>query len=709
MTKLAVDYLFKNTSTTALYPDSYNQDAIGLGDWMTKYSGANPQDNYCGPQTAVLRPMEASTAIAVAYPHVVVWSPNIYHVFAVENSTAAATRRLIMSTYNKTTGAWAWNGFITITFPTATVGFTAKGLRMVIDRYTTGTVAVAATAVTGSGTSWVTERLAVGGRIGFGSTDPTQITTWYQITAMASDTGITIGTSAGTIAAGTPYVIEEYTALIATINTTATNGGLQMVRGLNPDVFIPAGTAIPAAVSTDRVRACYWLKDAATQTNTVMDGVTVGAKTSATEQFLYCLDGASTTAKIYKYNFRAPLTVATGASVNAWVLATSTQAVTGNVSSTNNGRLATLGHGPGLGVECLYFLTAQRVYRVPTASITSGSSVFLADSMTEVPNGGVSTFAASAALSSLEVMDNIDRLLIMGGVGGKSYVTQYRVDGGQFEYNFLVNDYQLDQAAADSASVPHPNLGATVLSAWSEGGILFLCRNGTAATTNQLYVLPNKSDYYYNATNQDLLVSPRIPTPNAKKLSKLYPTSLEVVGGERLGVPPEPFKIYVRTAGISDNTGSWGSPIPADGDISGVAPGAYIQVAFSFRSFGWMCVPARILGFGVTYEDTSSLSNYQFSATLSVAASKQFSWRFSTAFGTAVPTLQVQLYDAQTAGLLLTDSTVAPTGTWEKSINSGGAWSAYNTTDLANTTTYIRYTPASLADNIVVRPVLTLA
>jgi hypothetical protein len=709
MSKLAIDYLFKNTPTTAAYPASYNQDAIGLGEWIGKSSGANPQDNYCGPQATVLRPMEAPTAIAVANPHVVPWSSNEYQVYAVENSTAAATRRLIMSTYNKTTGAWAWNGFITITFPTATVGFVARGLRMVLDRYTTGTVAVAATAVTGTGSTWVTERLAVGARIGFGSTNPSAITTWYQITAIGSETGITIGASAGTIAAGTPYVIEDYTALIATTNTTATNGGLQMVRGLNPGIFIPAGTSIAAAVSTDKLRACYWLKDAATLTNTAMDGVALGPKISATEQYVYCVDGASTSAKIFKYNFRAPLTVATGASVNAWVLTTGAQVVTGNISATNNGRLATLGHGPGSGVECLYFVTASRVYRVPTASILSGSTTFIADSMTEVPYGGTSTFAASAALSSLEVMDNLDRLLIMGGVGGKSYVTTYRTDGGQFEYNFLVNDYQIDQSAADASTVPHPNIGATVLSAWSEGGMLFLCRNGTAATTNQMYALANKSDYYYSGATNDYLVSPRIATPNAKKLSKLYTTNLSVVGGERLGSPPEPYKVFVRTAGISDDSGSWGSPISADGDISGVAPGSHIQVAFSFRSFGWMCVPARILGFGVTYEDTSSLSNYQFSATLSIAASKQFAWRFSTAFGTAVPTLQVQLYDAQTGGLLLTDSTVAPTGTWEKSTNSGGAWSAYNTTDLANTTTYIRYTPASLADNIVVRPVLTLA
>ena len=82
---------------------------------------------------------------------------------------------------------------------------------------------------------------------------------------------------------------------------------------------------------------------------------------------------------------------------------------------------------------------------------------------------------------------------------------------------------------------------------------------------------------------------------------------------------------------------------------------------------------------------------------------KNVSWA-----GTTVPTLYIHLYDASTGGPLLTDNTASPSGTWERSTNGGSSWSAYATTDRANATTYIRYTPASLADNIVIRPVLSL-
>ena len=37
----------------------------------------------------------------------------------------------------------------------------------------------------------------------------------------------------------------------------------------------------------------------------------------------------------------------------------------------------------------------------------------------------------------------------------------------------------------------------------------------------------------------------------------------------------------------------------------------------------------------------------------------------------------------------------------------GGAWGAYDSTDRANATTYVRVTPTGLADNIRVRGVLT--
>jgi hypothetical protein len=116
----------------------------------------------------------------------------------------------------------------------------------------------------------------------------------------------------------------------------------------------------------------------------------------------------------------------------------------------------------------------------------------------------------------------------------------------------------------------------------------------------------------------------------------------------------------------------------------------------------------RVYSIAAIYEDLSTLSNYQPSVGLSDVSNSQFCWRFATAFGSTVPALRVRLYDAETGSLLVDDDTASPTGTFERSTNAGGAWSAWNNTDKGNENTYLRYTPASLGSGIKVRALLSL-
>jgi hypothetical protein len=171
---------------------------------------------------------------------------------------------------------------------------------------------------------------------------------------------------------------------------------------------------------------------------------------------------------------------------------------------------------------------------------------------------------------------------------------------------------------------------------------------------------------------------------------------------------PEPYKVYYRTAGISDDSGTWTLCNDA-GDLSGVAGAASIQFMFEFRTIGVFCIPARIYSITLLYEDTTTDSHYQPSVAQSNLTTKKFAWRFSSAWGSTVPTLKIRLYDAVTGGLLYTDWTSPATGSWRKSTNDGSTDAAYDTADKANDTTYIYYTPPSLGDNIKVRPLLTTA
>jgi hypothetical protein len=271
MATRATEHYF--TGTTTPYT-AYDAAKTNLGQWIQqKNLGDDPGEKFAGPfPVAVARPMEATTAIPVAYPHIIDYGNGIHWVFLADQATAAATRRVVAYTFDTGTQVWSWRGFITLTYPTAT-NHTIRGMRVTKHTYSTGTVAVSGTAVTGTTTAWSTARYAVGARIGFGSTDPTAITTWYYISAIGSDTSITLSGSAGTIGSGSAYVIEELRVYTATTNATTTNGGLYVTKGINFDDFATGGTTVAAGAATDNLKAVYWLADASTVTNIAAAGV----------------------------------------------------------------------------------------------------------------------------------------------------------------------------------------------------------------------------------------------------------------------------------------------------------------------------------------------------------------------------------------------------------------------------------------------------
>ncbi len=702
----AVEHKF--TGETVAYT-SYDATKTNLGALIQQKTGVAEVEKFAGPMPiALARPMEASTSIPGVFPHVVVVDSNTHWVFLADNATAANTRRIVKYTYSISTGVFTWDGFITLTFPTATA-HTIRGFRMTRDFYTTGTAAVSGTTVTGTGSEWTDSRLAVGSRIGFGSTDSTQITTWYEISAIGSNTSITLTASAGTIVDG-PYVIEELRAIVSTTNATVTNGGLYVVKGLRESSFSVAGTTIPAATTTDSIRAVYWLADAATVTNTIACGAAIEDIHSLSEHHVYVIDGTTTTNRVYKYNIRAALSgLASGKSTSAFVLVTGAQTPTGTCSQVNNGRIGVLNHGPGSGVECLYFATTTRVYRAALTGITSGNTSWQSDAMVEVPPGGSVTYPLTSALASVELAGTIDRIFVMstGTAGARSYVTKYNTNSDPFDHIFLTDDKQYDQSTTDSDATAHPAISALPFSVWSEAGVAYLARVSTVATTNQLYAIPISAHWTYaGGTPQQRLITPSLATVNASVFSKVYVNEASMTGSGTLGLGTEPYRLYYRTSGISDDSGSW-NLLSDTHDLTGVAPTSSIQFMFEFRVLGTSCIPARIHSIAVLYEDNTTDSHYQPSIAQSSIATKTFAWRFSTAFGGTVPTLNIKLYHAVTGALLDEDDSVTQAGTWEKSTNDGVGWSSYDATDKTNETTYIRFTPASLGDDIKVRALLT--
>jgi hypothetical protein len=676
--KVAVEQVFNGSLPVAV--GGYDPDKINVGPHTGQYNlGSGDNDKFVGPSPVNVGYFgESSMAIPSSFVHPVKINNDLWWIFGQDAATAAATRRVQLWTWVPSTASLSLSGAVNLIFPAATVGHIVRGLRASLNNYTSGTVGVSTTTVTGSGTQW-TVGLSVGSRIGFGSTDPNQIPQWYEIASIDSDTQITLTSSAGSISAGSSYVIQDLMLVTATTNTTATNGGLFVVKGLRPELFTNPQTNIPAATTVDKIRAVYWIKDAATVTNTVAGGCALEEFTSFTEQYAYVCNGAGTALRVFKYNFRAPLTaLSAGAHVlgSPDLITTGTQTVTGNVSQINNGRIATLGHGPGNGVSCLYLLTSTRILRVPVSSITQDNTTFVADAMSEVVPSGTTTHVATTAFTTFDYSPTLDRLVIGGATSfGTSYIAQYDPAGGQFDRRFGSLTSQINSSLRDPDSPVYPHsTGATVPILWAEDGWLFWTNNTVVTTQNQLLIYPMAADWSYASATNNRVICPQITLgASASKLYRVLVSTAQNIGGPTLGVTAEACRVLYRTSGIEDNTGLW-TEVPTRGNLSGVGTPSAIQFAIEFRTLGTVMMPSRLFSLALLYESADPLpSQYRWNFGDFDSATGTFAWVQASLFNGAPGVHTINIYRSDTNALVLTQESSSSTN-GEFQYWNGSSW-----------------------------------
>lgn len=688
--KAAFEQVFDGSLAQVAIGGAYDATKINRGKHTGQFNlGAGAVDKFVGPApVGVANFGESPMAIMSQFVHVLKISEDLFWIFGADLASAGATRRIQLWTFVPSTTTYSLVGAIIVTFPTATA-HTQRGIRAVLENYTTGTVGVSGTAVTGSGTAWNTDRLSVGSRIGFGSTDPNQITTWYQISAIGSDTSITLTAGAGTISAGTAYVIQDLMIVQATANATVTNGGLFVTKGLQFADFQNPATTIPAATTVDRIKACYWLRDAATITNDVIGGCALGDRDSWTQQYIYSTEGATTSLSLYRYNIRAALTPTAGAFTltGTDIVVTGAQTVTGNISQNNNGRVATLNHGPGAGVPSLYLFTATRIYRVPLTNIINGSTTFIADQMTEVPPGGTNTNGASS-FSGFDIATSLDKLVILGAAStGTIYITDYYAGGQQIDRRSSCLTPQTPSAVRDTDSpIFVHSVGANQPFIWVEDGWLFWVYTQTATTSiNAVSAYPLAADLGFQADVNNRVILPKITlgaTP--AKLYRALVNAMENLGDDTMGVAPDMYRLQVRTSGIDDNSGAW-TDVPQNGDLSGLGTPSSIQFALMFRTAGVVMLPARVLSLALIYETDDALpSQYQWNFGDFNLSNGTFAWIQAALFGASLTTHTINIYRADTNALVLTQASTGTTnGTFE--YWTGSAWAAGLGTDTIGT------------------------
>lgn len=667
--KAAFEQVFDGSLAQVAVGGAYDATKINRGKHTGQFAlGAGAVDEFVGPApVGVANFGESALAIPSQFVHPIKISEDLYWVFGSDAASAAATRRVQLWSWVPSTNTYTLVGAITVTFPTATA-HTVRGLRAILENYTTGTVGVSGTTVTGSGTAWNTG-LSVGSRIGFGSTDPNQISMWYEISAINSDTSITLLTSAGTIAAGTAYVIQDLMIVQATTNATATNGGLFVTKGLQFADFQNPAKAIAAATTVDKIKATYWLKDAATITNTAIGGCALGDRDNWTQQYVYSCDGAATTLRMFRYNIRAPLTALSAGAftlTGSDIVVTGTQAVTGNISQANNGRVATLQHGPGSGVACIYMFTASRILRIPLASIVAGSTTFVADSMAETPPGGTNTNVSMTGFTSLDIAGSLDKLVISGSANtGTIYITDYYTGGQQADRRASCLTTQTPSALRDTDSpiFIHIVFGHTPF-VWVEDGWLFYLYSqaSSPATVSALSVYPLAADWEFQADVPNRVILPRLDlgaTP--AKLYRVVVNAMQNLGDSTMGLAPDAYRVQVRTSGINDNSGAW-VDVPQNGDLSGISTAASIQFALQFRTAGVIMLPARVLSLALIYETDDALpSQYQWNLADTDESNGTFAWVQAALFGATPGVHTINIYRADTHALVLTQASSGTT------------------------------------------------
>jgi len=796
--KVAVEHIF--TGTTAPLSGPYDPTKTMISSLMKQYTGPNLSDKYVSTvPSSIVNNSEAGSAGVFMMPHVYQWSDNIFWVFVASTSTAAVTRNIGFYEFNKITGSTIWKGYIQLQGTTIAGNKTIRGFRSFVYKHTTGTVSTSGNSITinGSGTGFQSEGIAVGARIGFGSTDPTLITTWYEVTSILNDTTLTIGTGVN-LSPSTPYVIEEIRIGVLTTNVTLINGGLHLIKGLNYNTFTLPGTIIPEATTVDNIRASYLLKDSiingsyfATTTVTIASpgvftsnnhGLNVGdivifnttgalptglavntvyyvTSTSLTtntftvsatlggaaintsgsqsgthsvfsgsyyagaglgsDDFLnnsrhdmYLLNVDNTTnIRVHKFNLRAPLTVVGGISTSAYELRTGTAVVTGTISQLNNGRIFSFNHGTFNGIKCLWFVTTTRIYRADLSAILPSSTTWISDSMVEIPPGGINAaYSQTGGLSQIDYSETLDRIFV------PTSTARFGVYVGDYDPSNLTPFDKIIGTNTNRVRLSTTPVGAsdglfpsTTVSMWTLGGYMFAIPVSASVVTNWLFIFPMAADAFYAPLTNQRIITPKLPTTDATKLYKVYVDHSEYAGSYALGFQPEAYKIYFRTSGIDDNSGAW-NEIGVNGDISGNAPGQYIQFMIELDILGEVCVPTKIYSISCVYEDGSQDSHYLPSASKSSASSKIFAWQQVNSWGTNIPNMMLRLFDSTTNLLIFSDTIDSSAyGIWEYSSDGGVSWNAWsNLQDSVGN--YIRYTATSFGySGVTVRAILTQA
>jgi hypothetical protein len=692
------------------------------------------------------------------------WSDDIDYVFSTNAFAYTQVMTIYLHKYSRSTGKYWGEGVIQLA-PNWAVGVNGNlpvQTRAYIYRHTDGTVSVSGSTVTGSGTTFQSSGIAAGARIGFDTTDHTQVKSWYEIASISSDGALTLLGTPGTIPAGTSYVIEELRiALINQRNGNFDWQGLILIKGLNEFTFgARVQRYIPQATTVDNIRAFYKLDPGTSFFPASIGGAYYTTlaldepiSNSQHDCYVMCRGTASATTtadvhfgqqlQIMKYNLRAPLTFVapptgyTASSTSAFVFKTGMQYVnwyfgaflgndfnnsTSPILGGNSMCIATPNHGPTKGKKTLFILTYNRLYACLMSEIYAESQTFLEHEHIYYPPGGKNEYFYTAAANGTYPHPPT----MLGSTSFNYYQFVYSQSGdyllsrssalttlqlekfgepGAKKYAFPWLYRYVNQFSDPRAGEYFSNNDAMQWIAFCRGILHVNISNASVAGYNHYYAIPVDCDSEHAIQANQLVILPKYGTPDCLAFHSAKVYTKNPCDDDTMRMPAGEVRLYYRTSGIDSNTGTW-SRVPDNGDLSRISTADQIQFAFSWEILSITGVVPYVYSMDFCYEDGTTDEHYFPSKEKTSLSGRMLVFRQCQKWNSAIPNLRIRIYNDDT-GFLVMDDTVSASnyGDWAYSTD-GYSWSAWSSSADA-VGNWIRYTADSLPADMTIRVLLT--
>ncbi len=175
---------YKVSDSDVVSYSNYNSTKTVLGPMIKKYTGVTESDYYIAPPNLGWDNIPQDTGLSSWYDFDVIRYDDRYDLAFFNYYVSSTTNRIAAYRFDKTNQTYSYLGYIYSTFshPSNTgINRYYPTIKPVLDFYTAGTVSVNGGFVSGTGMNWGSDLISSGSRIGFGSTNPTEITNWYTI------------------------------------------------------------------------------------------------------------------------------------------------------------------------------------------------------------------------------------------------------------------------------------------------------------------------------------------------------------------------------------------------------------------------------------------------------------------------------------------------------------------------------------------------